>query len=308
MKTDMGKVLLIANPAAQNGKGIDAAALAEVLLEEALGEEQFSLALTTRPNHAADIAAQAEGFDTVVALGGDGVIHEVANGLMHHPANARPTLGIIPVGSGNDYAKALGMPKGVDAACQALLTCAPRSVDVGKVNDSYFVETLSFGLDAAIALDTVDRRVRTGRKGAALYMASGFDQLAHHFDVFSYEATFDGAEPIRSSSITFAVQIGPFYGGGFNVCPNAKMDDGEFDICISHPPVSVPHAAFIFLLAKSGKHTKAKPIEMLRADHVHVTFDAAPPAQMDGERIEGTSFDISLEQGALNVLAPTQKK
>ena len=304
MSANLGTTLLIANPAAQNGNGAAAAERALATLRQRLGEDAVVFAPTAGPRHASEIAERAQGCTTVIALGGDGVIHEVANGLMRRPAERRPTLGVIPVGSGNDYARTLGVSLKVDEACAQLLAATPQAVDVGCVNGHWFLETLSFGLDAAIAHDTVERRVRTGRTGTALYMEAGIDQLLHHLDAHGYRASFDGSDPVAGRSVVFAVQMGPYYGSGFKICPEARIDDGLFDVCVAHPPVSVSRALFIFLRAKSGKHTGFKQIEMRRCRTLRIEFDEEPPAQMDGERIEGRSFDIAVESAALRVLIP----
>lgn len=304
MPSYLGKTLLIANPAAQNGHGAQAAAHAQEVLQRS--HTDITLVLTERPEQAIELAAQADGFDSVVALGGDGVVHEVANGLMQRPLDKRPTLGLIPVGSGNDYARTLGMSCNIEHACAQLLEAQPHPADVGCVNGRYFVETLSFGLDAAIALDTVERRKRTGRTGTILYAEAGIDQLLHHLDVRSYRASFDEGAVVEGESITFAVQVGPSYGGGFAICPDARIDDGLLDICIAHPPVSIPRAVFIFALAKGGHHTGFKQMELLRAKTLRVEFDEQPPAQVDGERIETCVFDISIVSHALRVLMPSE--
>lgn len=304
MPSQLGTMLLIANPAAQNGRGADAATEAAHLLRTAVGEQALDVVLTERPGHAVALAAAADGYDTVLALGGDGIIHEVAGGLMERAAGVRPALGIVPVGSGNDYARTLGMSCKVEHACAQLLNAAPHPADLGRVNGHWFVETLSFGLDAAIALDTVERRKRTGRTGTILYAEAGIDQLLHHLDARRYTASFDGGAPVAGASITFAVQIGPSYGGGFKICPDARFDDGLFDVCIAHPPIGVAGAALIFALAKSGRHTGFKQMEFRRVSTLHVEFDEVPPAQMDGELIEATTFDVSIEPRALNVLLP----
>ena len=304
MPTPLGKTLLIANPAAQNGNGAAAAERAAALLGDALGDGSLDVAPTRGPGEAVRLAAGAGAYETVLALGGDGIIHEAANGLMQLPAGERPAFGIVPVGSGNDYARTLGVSTKVDEACAQLLGAEARPVDVGRVNGHWFVETLSFGLDAAIALDTMERRVRTGRTGTVLYMESGVDQLLHHLEPRRYRASFDGGETVEAESVTFAVQIGPYYGGGFKICPDARIDDGLLDVCVAHPPVGAARALYIFLRAKGGKHVRFKQIELRRCRTLHLEFDEAPPAQMDGELIEGTSFDIAVEPAALNVLAP----
>lgn len=307
MATDLGRVMLVANPAAQNGRGAQAAEHAAALLRERLPEGALTVACTSGPRHASALAQRADGCDTIIALGGDGVIHEVANGLMARPASARPMLGVLPVGSGNDYARSLGMSFKLEQACAQLLDATACPADVGCVNGEWFVETLSFGLDAAIALDTVDRRARTGRTGTLLYMEAGFDQLMNHLDSFAYELSIDGGEPVRGRSITFAVQNGPYYGGGFKVCPDAAIDDGRLSLCIAHPPVSRAKAAYVFLRAKAGTHTGFKVIEMLTATSLSVSFHPDPPAQIDGERIEGAAFDVALQPGALSVLMPPRR-
>ncbi|WP_418831446.1 diacylglycerol/lipid kinase family protein [Paraeggerthella sp.] len=304
MSPSEGTILLIANPAAQNGNGAAAADRAAAALRAQLGEDRVVLARTAGPRHASEIAERAEGCSTVVALGGDGVIHEVAGGLLRRPLDRRPALGVVPVGSGNDYARTLGMSHKVDEACAQVLAAQARPVDVGRVNDDWFLETLSFGLDAAIAHDTVDRRVRTGRTGALLYMESGVDQLLHHLDLYRYRASFDGGKAVDSQSIMFAVQIGPYYGSGFKICPDALVDDGFLDVCIAHPPVSVARALCIFMRAKDGKHVGFKQVELRRCRTLRVEFDQAPPAQVDGERLSGCTFDISVDRGALHVLMP----
>lgn len=304
MNEGLGKVLLIANPAAQNGNGAPAAERAAERLRASLGEDAVVLARTAGPRHASEIAERAEGCSTVIALGGDGVIHEAANGLMRRLPAERPVFGVIPVGSGNDYARTLGISENVDEACAQLLAARALPVDVGRVNGRWFVETLSFGLDAAIAHDTVERRVRTGRTGTMLYMEAGVNQLLRHLDVRRYRASFDGGGPVESESVMFAVQVGPYYGSGFKICPDAKVDDGVLDVCVAHPPVGVARALYIFMRAKTGAHTGFKQIEMRRVSKLRIEFDEAPPAQMDGERIEGRTFDVSVDPGALRVLQP----
>lgn len=327
-----GKTLLVANPAAQNGAGAQAAEHAATLLRAALGEEALDVLLTEAPGHAEQVAANSGSYAAVVALGGDGIVHETANGLLHLSAADRPVLGVIPVGSGNDYACTLGMcSQSVEKAVSQLLVAQSRQFDVGCCNGRYFVETLSFGLDAAIALDTVERRKRTGKTGTMLYLESGIDQLLHHLDKRRYRAqakgwkaldyrgcrtgagkaernaaTFSVDAPValEGESYLFAVQLGQTYGGGFRVCPDARTDDGLFDICVAHPPLSPLYAVLVFLLAKDAHHTRFKQLEFFRARSLRLSFDAPLSVQMDGERFEASEYDITCIPGALNVLIP----
>ncbi|MCI8468265.1 MAG: diacylglycerol kinase family lipid kinase [Eggerthellaceae bacterium] len=308
MAHEWGRVLLIANPAAQNGRGADAAAEASVLLREALPASTVEVQPTAGPGHGRELAAAAADFDTVIALGGDGIIHEVVNGLMTLPANERPYLGIIPVGSGNDYAATLSMERDVVRAVAQLVDARAVSVDVGCCNGVYFAETVSFGLDAAIALDTVERRKRTGRTGTMLYLAAGLDQLMNHLDCRRYRVAFDDGGFHEGEMYLFAVQNGPTYGGGFTVAPKASIADGWLDVVIAHPPLSRKKATLIFMLAKDGHHTRFKQLEFRRAHRLRVEFDEPLPVQVDGERLEGTSFELSVAPRALRVLVPPQAR
>lgn len=300
-----GKTLLIANPVAQRGNGAEAARIAHDLLVEWLGDGQVVFELTERAGHAVELVEAAQGnYETVIALGGDGVVHEAINGLMRIPADIRPRFGLIPVGSGNDYARTLCMSESVPDAIVQFLDAPEKRLDVGNCNGEYFAETLSFGLDAAIALDTVERRQRTGEQGTILYLKSGIDQLFHHLDTYTLKATLDGERTLEAPVHLLTVQNGPTYGGGFRICPDADPADGLFDICYAMAPMSVPEATFKFLRAKDAHHTKYKKIFFERASTIDLAFDRRPPCQIDGEPHIADSYHITIEPKALRVLAP----
>lgn len=301
-----GKTLFLANPAAQRGNGLEAARIAHDLLVDWLGDESVDFVLTGREGHAVELAATAAAgkYQTVIALGGDGMVHETVNGLMRITVEERPRLGVIPVGSGNDYAQTLGMSTCVPDAVVQFLEAGEAVVDVGSCNGEFFAETLSFGLDAAIALDTVERRKRTGEQGTILYLKSGLDQLLHHLDTYQCHAVFDGERELDDSVHLLTVQIGPTYGGGFRICPDADPSDGLFDVCYAQAPMSVPEATFKFLRAKDAHHTKYKRIFFERMSSADVTFDRRPPCQIDGEKHLADSYHIEMHARSLRVLAP----
>ena len=297
--------LLIANPAAQRGNGARAALAAHDLLSQQLGIGAVELAYTKHPEHATQLAAGAprERFDCVLALGGDGVIHEVANGLMKLDAKDRPLFGVIPVGSGNDYARTLGMSERVPEAVAQFAAAHEARADVGCCNGEHFVETLSFGLDAAIALDTVERRKRTGEQGTILYLKSGIDQLINHLELYGFAAVLDGGKRYIEGCVhMFAIQVGPTYGGGFRICPQADFSDGLFDICYATGPMSVPEATFKFLSAKDAHHTRFHNIHFERAASIELAFNERPPCQIDGEPHVADAYSIRMIPSALRVL------
>lgn len=298
-----GKTLLIVNPAAKRGRGAKAGQLAMRVLRAELGVKALDVVNTYHPQHAVEIASQAGGYHAVISLGGDGIIHEVVNGLMEIPREERPILGVVPVGSGNDFARSLDMPFKLEAALEALLSATPRALDVGSCNGEYFAETLSFGLDAGVALGTVPLREKLHISGAPLYLASGFDQMVNHLDTYRFKAVLDGSREVEGQMVMFAVQLGPTYGGGFRICPDALFDDGLFDICYAEP-MALPKAIMLFVRAKNAHHVGNPDIHFDRASSLHLEFDARPPVQIDGEPHVADSYDIKMHPKALDVLIP----
>lgn len=307
MSLQLGNTLVVANPAAHSGDGAKAARVVAQLLQrhpEAIRRSHMEL--TSGPTDATGIAANAGGYDTVVAVGGDGVIHEVVNGLMQLGANERPRLGIVPVGSGNDFARTLGVRRGSPTqAFMQLLHGYERTVELGRVNGTFFCQTLSFGLDAAIALDTTARRRQDDhQRGAGLFATSGMRIFGRDLTSWPFRASFDG-EVVEGVDVVFAVQNGPTYGGGFRVCPQADPTDGHLDVCYSARQPSVPHTLLLFLLARNGHHTHSDVLRFRKVRHLDLEFpQGAPPCQVDGEPLPAPSYCIDVVPHVLRVIYP----
>ena len=303
----LGHTLLIANPAAHSGRGAEGAEFARRFLESySAVTDGYDVRLTSRPGEATSIAARSVGYDTLVVLGGDGVIHEAACGLMSLPRERRARLAVLPLGSGNDYARTLGMARNdVEAAFAQIVRGTPRPVDVGRVNGTHFVETLSFGLDAAIALDTTARRAAdTSQEGEALFVTSGLKILSRARGGYPCVARFDDEAPVELSTLVFAIQVGPSYGGGFRICPDADPSDGLLDVCYNVRVPSIPHLLALFGLARSGRHAGSRAVRLRRIRRAVLDFAAEPPCQVDGEPLTGTHFEVEVVPGALSVFTP----
>lgn len=304
----LGRTLVIANPAAHSGRGEDGARFAEQFLGTyGSATRGFDVVRTKGPGDATRIARGTRGYDTILALGGDGVIHEVACGLMALPREARPQLGVIPLGSGNDYARTLGMARNdVGAALAQLVRGRARGVEVGLVNGMPFMQTLSFGLDAAIALDTTDRRAAgTSQQGEALFATSAVRILASAREGFPIRASFDGEKPLDLATIIFAVQVGPSYGGGFKICPDAEPTDGLLDVCYNVKLPALPRLMALLALARLGRHTGSSVVRLRRCRALTLDFEREPPCQADGEKVCGTHFDVRVAPDALDVIFPS---
>lgn len=304
----LGRTLVIANPVAHSGQVEGATQFVERFLSAYKSATSgYRIARTGASGDATGIAADASDFDTVIALGGDGVIHEVAEGLMAIDPEARPRLGIIPMGTGNDYARTLGMARNdPEEALRQLVGGREKSVEVGRVNGRYFVETLSFGLDAAIALDTTNRRASgTSQEGEALFATSALRILSNAREGFPVCASFDGEKTQDLSTIIFAVQVGPSYGGGFKICPNADPTDGLLDVCYNVKLPALPRLMALLGLARLGRHTGSSVVRLRRCRFLTLDFDRETPCQADGEKVCGTHFDVSVVPDALDVIFPS---
>ena len=315
--TPFGHTLIIANPAAQSGAAREVATRLRRFLDLTCPGERFELAWTDRPGHATRLAREARGFGTVLALGGDGVIHEVVNGLMDHPDPLRPALAILPVGSGNDFAQTLGITDFSGRDFAALLRCERKRLDIGRIRTwnpaagsgraqiSYFDQTLSIGIDAAIGLGTATLRKKTGLTGTALYTLSGLEQFMLRYRDFPLTVSFDSAPPERIRAIIMAVQLGPTYGSGFKICPDADPADGLLDVCYACGPVPRAIALPMFLSAKGGHHIGLPPIRTRRCKQASLTFETPDyPIQADGERLQAARLDIGILPAALTVWQP----
>ena len=307
---NLGKTLIIANPTAHSGKGLAGAEFCNRFFDsyESI-RTSYDMQLTKAAGDATKIAQEAGAYDTVIALGGDGVIHEVIQGLMEIDKAIRPCLGIIPMGSGNDYAKTLGMvANDPDASIHQLLSSDKRQVEVGWVQSDeqscYFMETLSFGLDAAIAIDTTNRRAKgTSTEGEQLFISSGMKIFSSSKGKWRCKAIFDKNEEVDITTTVFAINVGATYGGGFKIVPDADPSDGYLDVCYSQKTPNVPTTLSLFLLARFGRHTKSNILAFRQTKDVTIQFIGDPaPCQADGEEIIGQNFKVSVIPDALEVL------
>jgi YegS/Rv2252/BmrU family lipid kinase len=255
---------------------------------------------TSGPGHALDIARTIRaGIERIVVLGGDGTLHETANGLLQRPPEERVPLTILPAGTGNDYARMIGT-RGLkpEVAVARLAKGTVHRYDVGHAWDEYFINSIGVGFDAAVA-----DRVNNSRHGRGLlaYIAAVIGTISN-FRSFGARVTA-GDEALHEKLLLIEVAVGYSVGGGFRLTPEAKLDDGLFDICaIRH--LSTPAILAKLPLAVLGRHTRLKQVWMRRAATVTATPDDGPLlVQFDGEvRQRPGALDIRLLPAALPVL------
>jgi len=293
------KTLLIVNPTARHGETERLIPVVEQLLAS-LSHESV---VTTHIGHATELAAAALGYDLVVACGGDGTVHEVLNGLMSQPAENRPALGLLPTGSGNDTRRTLGVSTDLAQAARELTTGERRRFDVGMCNGAYFNNSFAAGLDAKVTAKAVEYKVTTGRSGLWLYLSALLHVLFHDLASFPLSVAFDDAPAENHDTLILAATIGRTYGGGFVITPDAIPDDGLFDTCMIDP-LGLPEALARLPFVVTGKHTHMRPVHMSRHRKIVIECEEPLPAQMDGEVLLESRYEIEILPAAIECVVP----
>lgn len=286
--------LAIVNPVAGSGAG---ARVARGLAAELAGAGFVTdIVLTPAPLEAARLASAAveDGYERVIAVGGDGTANEVANGLI----GSDVALGLYPIGSGNDFARALGYPRKRRDLAAFLARATPRRIDVGEVNGRIFLNAAGVGIDGHVA----ERILASARVvGPTLgYFVGALVSIAT-YRPRPMRLDIDGTTREGRHLLAVAAN-GTHFGGGMRVAPAAKLDDGQLDIVIGG---DLGRWASVVALAKlyRGTHVNGRSILGFRARSLVVQLDGAQPMEVDGEASRGDGLRIRVRPGALVVLA-----
>lgn len=292
----MRRFYFIVNPVAGSGRGSTSFLEARSILQGR--GAQVDYAYSEYPGHAITLIQQAlaAGASNIVCVGGDGSVREVAGGMV----GSHATLGLLPAGSGNDLACALGIPTNVLEAVDILLNGTERYLDTATANGTPFFNVGGLGFDVQVLLRT--DRYKSRFNGMLPYFLGIFSSLAHLEPLrLTYRAD-DGPEMVLDSLITL-VANGNRFGGGMMAAPLASPFDGMFDVC-AVGAVRLPN--FLWLLPSfiKGKHLGKKPVTYFKAREI--TIDAAEPArvELDGEIIQTTPVTFKLLPRSLRVLVP----
>jgi diacylglycerol kinase (ATP) len=296
---------IILNPMARHGAGRRQRDDIQRLLDR--HRVPFDLVETEGPGHATALArsAVAAGISRVVAAGGDGTIHEVANGIVAAPTNG-VALGLIPIGTGNDFVKMVPGVATREGAIQVLASGQTGPVDVGiarwQGQTEYFINAMGTGIDVEVVRQM--RRSST-MPGAVIYIGALLRALAAYRPMH-VAVTVDGytvAQPIMN----LAVCNGPSIGGSFRICPQAHPADGALDVCLI-AEMSMLRNARMVPRVLSGTHTDQAGVTMMRGAAVTVRLPAGGPLhfQLDGElrtaEDGGAGVEITLAPARLNVI------
>ncbi len=233
----------------------------------------------------------------MAALGGDGTISEVANGLLQVAPERRCALGVLPGGTGNDFARTLGIPRTPVEAANALFDGETRLLDAGRVNQRYFVNVSGVGFDAEVAREANSIARKVG--GIASYVVAILKEL-WTFSLAPVKLTIDGRTTHRNVLLV-AVGNARFCGGGLMLCPAADPSDGAFDVILGEDLTKIETLLLLPRLF-NGTHIRHPKVKSYRATKVTVEPERALSIQSDGEIIGTAPVTFELIPRALKVV------
>lgn len=273
------KVGVILNPVAGGGKLKKNWPAVAAALDRHFGS--FELHETQGDGDAARLAFRlsTEGFDLVIAAGGDGTASEAADGLLQASAERRgmAALALLPCGTGIDFSRGLGLPQDIDAALKRIAGAKNRTIDAGRISyvsddgvlaSRHFINIASLGLSGVIdrAVNADKRKGRVSAK-ALFFWRTVFEFIRYRFQ--TVRITVDDGEPVEAKMALVAVANGKFFGGGMMVAPDAVLHDGQFDIVILRAASKLKLIQDIRLLY-GGRHRDHPAITILRGRKVVV--------------------------------------
>ncbi len=292
------KILFILNP--KSGKTfLDQDRLETMAKCIQLNFPGADMRLTKSAGHATELAqeAAANGYEAVVAIGGDGTINETARGLV----GTNTALGVIPKGSGNGFARELGMPFLFEEAVMRLQRAQMHKCDAGRANGELFLNLAGVGIEAEIAWKFMEQG-KTGIRGMWPYFKIGA-QTVFSYKPKTLQLDLDGT-PCTLSPLTLVFANGRQYGSNFKIAPKANLSDGELDMVIVQDAPKWKLA----LAAPSFFTDNWRPFgitETTHAKHAVIRSPGDIVYHVDGEpRKTKDQLEITIQPGALNVLFP----
>ncbi|RDI95937.1 diacylglycerol kinase family lipid kinase [Meiothermus sp. QL-1] len=289
-------VLFVINPAAGRGK-------VGRMLDRLQSAIQYwapkaELVITEKPGHATLLAQQAPPESRVIAVGGDGTVHEVLRGL----AGSTKTLGVVPIGSGNDFARMVGLHRlGLEAALRTALEGPADTVDLGLVNDQPYGASLGIGFDAAVARKALE--APTFLRGMPRYLYSIFGVLKE-LELPRLEL-YQGQQMLyQGPSLLVALMNAATYGGGIPIVPTARPNDGLLSVAVAG---EFSRLGVVGILPRllTGRHVHHPRLRFFQGTEFLVRFDRPVPAHADGELVTpAAEYRVRVVPGGLRVVRP----
>lgn len=289
----MRKIKFIINPAAGDGSSKNTIKLIHDKMENA--KMEYSISISGYKGDVEILAKEAvqENYTDIVAVGGDGTVLEVFNEIIHHDIN----LGIIPAGTGNDLIKMIGLTKNYEDCIDRIIKGKTRKIDIGVVNDMFFLNVVGMGIDSEIVEMT--EKAKKFLKGTAAYVYSTFRMLAT-YKCKKITINIDGMV-IERLAYLVAVGNGKYYGGGMMITPKAEIDNEQFQVTVIK---KMSKLKFTILFSKvfSGAHIHEDPVEVYYGKNIRISSDSSLKINADGNIIGNKKCDIHILPKAQKVI------
>jgi YegS/Rv2252/BmrU family lipid kinase len=248
---------------------------------------------TVYPTHATELARQAaeDGYELVVSVGGDGTTHEVINGLMQVPEERRPPLGIVPVGTGNDFAGNVGIQTKPAKAMRRAFSGESKRIDIAQIESGsrleYWDNTLGIGFDAKA---TIHSRNVPILSGFPVYLIAALQTIMLNHDPALIQFESD-QETWQDKNLLIVLCNGPREGGGFYVAPEAQIDDGWLDYA-AITSVSRPMMLRLLIEVMNGTHGRFSQVRLNKFRELKIVSDRPLVIHTDGEIFAGFGTDV----------------
>lgn len=293
-------VYVVFNPRSGKGRG---ARLVDPVLTALGAGGPVAYGLTAKAGEEARLTEEAiaRGFRTIVAVGGDGTWSHVGNAILRSGVSG-VSLGLVPGGTGCDLAKTLGIPARDVAGCVRIIRGGhTRAIDVGRVEDRYFLNVVGFGFDIAVIEDSW--RVRY-LGGDLLYLYCALRQI-YSFPGFSVEIRTDGASAERHELMMLIIANARVFGGGFRIAPRADLGDGRLD-AVAFRNMRLTRRLRLMGQLLKGTHEAAPEVTASTARSFRLRFGDPPAYETDGEwnRARSAELQVDAVPGALGILVP----
>ncbi len=304
----MMRYMLIVNPT--SGRGTAETAIPELEDFFRVNDLAYQLKRTDAPGHALELARAAveDGFDVVVAAGGDGTANEVINGLMMaKDEGGTAIMGHLAIGRGNDFAFGAGIPPGLEQGCQIILNGRRKFIDVGWVEGGlypqgrFFGNGVGIGFDAVVGFEALKMR---RLQGFLSYLVAALKTIFLYYKAPLVQLEFSDSTT-ELNALMVSIMNGRRMGGGFMMAPESETDDALLDLCIAE---QVSKLGILALIPKfmAGTQATQPSIRTARTAEIIVTaLEGSLPAHADGETLctEGDRLRVKLIPSALEIIA-----
>jgi len=286
----------VINPAAGRGRVGQMLQHLEAIIHQQAQSSEIEIAITKAPGHGIEVARMAPAGSRVVAVGGDGTVNEVVRGI----AGSDKAIGVIPIGSGNDFARMVGLYRHeLGAALHTTLHGSIRNVDLGMVNNQPYGGSLGIGFDASVARKALT--APTFLRGMPRYLYSMVGVLME-LELPTLELTQNSQVVYQGPTLLVALMNARTYGGGIPIVPSALPDDGLVSVAVAG---EFSRLGVVGILPRLllGKHVNHPKLRFFQGAEFVARFDRPVQAHSDGELIEpSTEYRVRIVPGGLRVI------